>query len=115
MRKKITYIGWLCFGITCVFSACQFNRETEETDKQTASLDTLAYDYQHYTLYSDHVVKTSETTDTTFYAVSYPSFQDSTVDRFVLTTLLGNDTAAVKGTAQTFIGEFDDVLLSAAN
>lgn len=115
MLKKIVHIAWLCFGVTSfVLSGCQFNRDTEQTDEQTVSADTLTYEYQHYTRYSDHVVKTSETTDTTFYSVSYPSFEDSVVNRFVLKTLLGSDTATVKGSAETFIGEFDDFFLSDA-
>jgi len=114
MRKKMTNMSWAYVSIVCVFAACQFNQETKETDKQTTSVDTLTYKYQHYTLYSDHLVKTSETTDTAFYTVSYPSFTDSTVNQFVLTTLLGSDTASVKGTAQTFIGEFDEFFLSDA-
>jgi len=114
MRKKMTNMSWAYVSIACVFAACQFNQETKETDKQTTSVDTLTYKYQHYTLYSDHLVKTSETTDTAFYTVSYPSFTDSTINQFVLTTLLGSDTASVKGTAQTFIGEFDEFFLSDA-
>lgn len=114
MQKNIININWVFLGVACIFSACQFNSETKNADKQAVSVDTLTYEYQHYTLYSDHIVKTSETTDTTFYAASYPSFKDSTVNRFVLTTLLGNDTATVKGAAQTFVNEFDEFFLSDA-
>src|SRR5690606_22858754 len=113
MRKKVRNTGWMYLGMVYVFAACQFNPATTETDKQqVASADTLTYEYQHYTLYSDHLVKTSETTDTAFYTVSYPAFPDSTVNQFVLATLLGSDTATVKGSAQTFIGEFDEFFLS---
>jgi len=115
MLKKIVQKAWLCLSVaSCVLSGCQFNRETNERDEQAVSTDTLAYEYEHYTLYSDHVVKTNETTDTTFYAVSYPSFKDSMANRFVLKTLLGSDTATVKGAAQTFVSEFDRFFLSDA-
>jgi len=104
--------GSLCLIMLCFFSACQFSQKTDETDASSLSLDTLAYEYEHYTQYSDHVLKTNETTDTAFYAVSYPSFTDSTVNRFVLTTLLGNDTATVQASAQTFVDEYDQFFLS---
>ena len=101
---------------TCVFllagaaiaSACQLNSGDQETKGNAQAADTLSYEYKRYTQYSSNLVKTSETTDTTYYAASYPVFQDSTVNRFVLSTLLGNDTATVEETAQTFISEFDD-------
>ena len=108
---KIEAVG-LYLMVLCVFSACQFSQETEKTDTPPQPLDTLTYEYQHYTQYSDHVVKTNETTDTAFYSVSYPTFADTTVNRFVLTTLLGNDTATVKATAQTFVDEYDQFFLS---
>ncbi|GGC35754.1 hypothetical protein GCM10011386_29870 [Parapedobacter defluvii] len=114
MRKKTINTGWIYFGVACVFSACQFNSESSDAGKQAVTTDTLAYEYQHYVLYSDHIVKTNETTDTSFYAVSYPSFKDSAVNRFVLTTLLGSDTATVEGSARTFVNEFDEFFLSDA-
>jgi len=110
-KKKLNRI-WLYLSVSCVFSACQLNQKTEETNEQSTLADTLTYDYQHYTLYSEQIVKTNETTDTAFYTVSYPSFNDSTVNHFVLATLLGDDTATVTGTAQTFIGEFDEFFRS---
>ncbi|MGK6351382.1 DUF3298 domain-containing protein [Parapedobacter sp. DT-150] len=103
IKNMAGLIGLLFFG------ACQFNANTEDdADKQTAAADTLTYEYEEYIKYSENLIKTSETTDTTYFAVSYPRFQDSLVNRFVLATLLGNDTASVAGTAQTFIREFDD-------
>src|SRR5690606_8673634 len=93
-------------------SACQYIPKDEKAAEDYGLTDTLAYEYQHYIRYSEHIVKTAETTDTAFYTVSYPSFKDSTVNRFVLTALLGNDTATIIGTAQTFINEYDRFFLS---
>ncbi|WP_257667849.1 DUF3298 and DUF4163 domain-containing protein [Parapedobacter tibetensis] len=91
-----------------VLGACQSNSDNNEAESQVQHADTLAYQYENYIKYSDFPIKTSETTDTTYFAMSYPSFQDSAVNRFVMGALLGDDTASVEGVAQTFIDEFDD-------
>ena len=107
MRKAIIHTGAPYILLVCMLSACQYNQKARETNAPSSLTDTLVYDYQHYTQYSDHIVKTEETTDTAFYTVSYPAFEDSIVNRFVLSSLLANDTATIKTTAQTFIDEFD--------
>lgn len=113
MKKATSYLLWAFIGTACTLSGCQLNPENTGNDQtQTEAADTLAYEYRHYTLHSQNVVKTTETTDTTFYSVSYPLFNDSAVNRFVLTTLLGSDTATVAGSAQTFVKEFDDFFLT---
>ncbi|SKB39427.1 protein of unknown function [Parapedobacter luteus] len=93
---------------TVLLSACQNHTDTKGTTANSAASDTLEYEYEHYIKYSSNLVKTSETTDTTYFTVSYPRFQDSVVNRFVLAAVLGSDTATVEGAAQTFISEFDD-------
>ncbi|SEL87068.1 DUF3298 and DUF4163 domain-containing protein [Parapedobacter koreensis] len=94
--------------VATLLGACQSNTETQESTGNKVALDTLEYNDEDYVRYSDNLVKTSETTDTTYFAVSYPKFQDTVVNRFVLSALLGSDTATVAGAAQTFIKEFDD-------
>ncbi len=89
-------------------SACQYGASDQGVAQESVAPDTLAYTYTDYTLYSKNVIKTGETTDTTFFAASYPEFADSSINSFVRSSLLGNDTATVEGTAKTFIDEFDD-------
>ena len=93
--------------IGLVFSACQSNRDGQQHTDHPPVADTLTYVYKDYIKYSEHLIKTSETTDTAFYAASYPVFDDSAANRFVLTALLGNDTSTVEEAGNTFIGEFD--------
>ncbi len=112
MYNKEIKACWLCLGVAFIFGACQFNSKTQEADRDSVKMDTLVYDYQDYILYSDNLVKTTETTDTTFFSASYPVFKDSMVNRFVQTALLGSDTATVAGTAQTFVAEFDSFFKS---
>jgi len=87
--------------------ACQSNPGTGNGDEADKRADTLVYEYKDYIKYSQHIIQTSETTDTSFFSVSYPEFRDSAVNRFVMTSLLGNDTATVEASAQAFIGDFD--------
>src|SRR3546814_791928 len=88
-------------------SACQPNTGENEGSEHTVVVDTLAYVYEDYIKYSEHLIKTSETTDTTFFAASFPVFDDSVANRFVQTALLGDDSTTVEEAANTFIGEFD--------
>ena len=97
----------LCITAGVALLACQPNTGNQKTAKESTALDTLVYEYTDYLLYSNNLIKTSETTDTTFFSVSYPVFQDSAVNRFVRAELLGSDTATVEKAAQVFIGEFD--------
>lgn len=102
IKVSILYaIGALMVG------ACQFDADTEGSSRHT-SADTLTYEYKNYTKYSENVIKTNETTDTAFFSVSYPVFQDSIINRVVLKALLGSDTTTVESAAHTFIQEFDD-------
>lgn len=94
--------------VAAATSACQYGARTGSDSEQMASADTLTYTYTDYILYSKNIIKTGETTDTTFFAASYPEFADSTLNRFILSSLLGNDSTTVERTAQTFIAEFDD-------
>lgn len=109
----MTYHLQLCCLLALfVVSACQFGTGTKKATNQTTKMDTLTYEYKDYVLYSDHVVQTTETTDTSYFAASYPVFPDSTVNQFVLAALLGNDTTTIEGTAKTFISEFDEFFRS---
>lgn len=98
-------ICWISLGV--VLSACQSNTAKREGTEYNAAADTLAYKYEDYIKYSENLVRTSETTDTAFFAVSYPVFNDPEVDGFVRAALLGNDTITIAEAASTFIGEFD--------
>ena len=100
IRSTIVYMA-------AVLAACQSNTEEQQKSDSTTVGDTLTYVYQDYVKYSDHVIKTSETTDTSFYAVSYPVFDDSTVNLFVREALLGNGASTAEEAASSFIGEFD--------
>jgi len=93
--------SWALLGAVCVFSACRFGTSIDKASDETVSQDTLAYEYTDYTVYSQHVITTTETTDTTYFTASYPVFADSTVNRFVSAALLGNDTATVEHEAST--------------
>jgi len=114
MRMKSTknVLTYLVAGLVMT-GACQSGSDTRETNAGT-NTDTLTYEYADYIKYSENVIKTSETTDTAFFAASYPVFQDSAVNHFVLSALLGSDTTSVERAAQTFIGEFDDFFQSDA-
>ena len=93
--------------MSLLLAACQSNTgEQHATGRKTAA-DTLVYTYEDYIKYSENLIKTSETTDTAFYAASYPVFDDSIANRFVQTALLGSDSTTVEDAANTFIGEFD--------
>jgi len=97
------------YGLTGILlmGACQLNTDKGETQAEKPAADTLAYVYEDYIKYSENLIKTSETTDTAFYAASYPVFDDSSANRFVQTALLGDDSTTVEEAASTFIGEFD--------
>ena len=103
MIRVVTY---LLFG-ALLLAACRPNNGTREQTDGNAAADTLAYRYEDYIKYSENLIKTSEVTDTAFYAASYPVFDDTIVNRFVRTALLGNDSGTVAEAASTFIGEFD--------
>lgn len=91
-----------------LLAGCQSNSTHEQQLKGDTSLaDTLPYEYTDYIQFSDNLVTTTETTDTTYFAASYPVFTDSTINQFVQSALLGNDTASVEKTAAQFISEFD--------
>ncbi|MFC3197496.1 DUF3298 domain-containing protein [Parapedobacter deserti] len=108
MRIKAINYGIAVLAGLAAFTACNQRSDTKDTSYQTATADTMAYEYRTYTKYSKNLIKTAETTDTAFFTVSYPEFADSAVNRFILTSLLGDDTATVAHTAQVFIGEFDN-------
>ncbi|MEC3879851.1 DUF3298 and DUF4163 domain-containing protein [Parapedobacter sp. 10938] len=102
--KRLTACSIL---IGLAFTACQPNARKQDKANRGIEIDTLTYTYEDYIKYSKNLIKTSETTDTTFYAASYPVFHDSAANRFVRTALLGSDTTTVEEAASTFIGEFD--------
>ena len=99
----------IAYGISAgiALSACQSNTRDQDTTGSDIASDTLTYVYEDYIKYSENLIKTSETTDTAFFAASYPVFDDSAANRFVRTALLGNDTATVEQAASVFVGEFD--------
>ncbi len=101
---RLTVYG---ISIGLALAACQPNTNTQEANRRATAADTLAYTYEHYIKYSKNLVKTSETTDTAFFAASYPIFNDSTANTFVQSALLGSDSATVETAASAFIGEFD--------
>ena len=94
------------------FAGCEFNATNSQSDVADTKNDTLTYEYTDYIQFSDHLVKTEETTDTTFFSVSYPVFTDSAVNRFVNSALLGSDTATAEKSATEFISEFDRFIAS---
>ena len=104
---KIIRLPLYSIAAVMVMAACQSNTGGSESTEQPATADTLGYVYEDYIKYSDNLIKTEETTDTAFYAASYPVFEDTAVNRMVLTALLGNDTSTVESAAGTFVGEFD--------
>lgn len=104
---EITKITAYCISFGLALAACQPNTGEKEGTRATGVVDTLAYVYEDYIKYSKNLIKTSETTDTAFYAASYPVFDDSTANRFVQTALLGDDSTTIEQAASTFIGEFD--------
>jgi len=106
---KLTLLG-IVVGLAV--TACQSNGDKQQTTDHSVSGDTLAYTYKDYIKYSDNLIKTSETTDTAFYAASYPVFDDTAANRFVQTALLGDDGTTVEEAAGTFIDEFDRFYLS---
>jgi len=103
IMRLITY----CVSIGLSLAACHSNTNKQKETGATNAADTLTYVYEDYIKYSENLIKTSETTDTSFYAASYPVFVDSTANLSVRTALLGNDTATVEETAASFIKEFD--------
>src|SRR5690606_23085065 len=107
MKNNHFYL--LCLISALLTGACQSGPDNNSADEEqhTAAADTLTYEYKRYIKYSDKLIKTTETTDTSFFSVSYPLFQDSAVNRFVLSSLLGSDTTTVERAAQSFISEFD--------
>lgn len=104
---KINIGNWLLLSFAWLLVGCQPNGGADRDNLQATTTDTLTYEYTDYIQYSDRLVKTSETTDTTFFLVSYPVFADSTANLFVREALLGNDTASVEATASQFIADFD--------
>lgn len=105
--SKLYILFFICLN-SLLIGSCQFNTTDRDTRQQKPVMDTLAYEYKDYIKFSENVMRTTETTDTTFFAVSYPIFQDSAVNRFVQTVLLGSDTTTVEKSAHSFISEFDN-------
>lgn len=104
---EITRLTACGLFVGLALSECQPNTGENEGSEHTVVVDTLAYVYADYIKYSEHLIKTSETTDTAFFAASYPVFDDSIANRFVQAALLGDDSTTVVEAANTFIGEFD--------
>src|SRR5690606_24904773 len=104
---EIIKVTAYCFFFGLALVACQPSMDEQQANDQNAAIDTLTYRYEDYIKYSENLIKTSETTDTAFYAASYPVFDDSSANRFVQTALLGDDSTTVEEAASTFIGEFD--------
>src|SRR5690606_35165164 len=104
---EIIKVTAYCFFFGLALVACQPSMDEQQANDQNAAIDTLTYRYEDYIKYSKNLIKTSETTDTAFYAASYPVFDDSAANRFVQTALLGDDSTTVETAASAFIGEFD--------
>lgn len=95
-------------GFVVLLAACQLgNTENQTSGTAISHADTLTYTYEDYVLYSKNIIKTSETTDTSYFKVSYPVFTDDRVNRFVLKTITGDDTLSIVQAAENFISEFD--------
>src|SRR5690606_6799296 len=105
--KKITINRLSILFLLPVLVGCWSGSDSDQQSKgKIPSIDTLSYQYTEYTRYSDQLVKTTETTDTTYFSVSYPVFEDTTINQFIRKSLLGDDTMSVEEAADQFIGEF---------
>lgn len=69
--------------------------------------DTLTYTTERYRQASEHVIHTTETTDTTAFVASYPVFNEPALDEIVRYALTHSDTADVASAADEFIAEYD--------
>lgn len=106
LKKSIT--GSLSvFLLLSLLMGCGSSPDNGQQSNGKVSVDTLSYQYTTYIQYSDQLIKTTETTDTTYFSVSYPVFADTVINQFIRKSLLGDDTASVEETADQFIGEFN--------
>ncbi|SEO09710.1 Protein of unknown function [bacterium A37T11] len=94
-----------------LFAACQNNSgNRQQTAKPKA--DTLTYHYTSYEKRSDKLVKSSESTDTSYFLATYPVFKNDTINQFVRSSVIINDSpdttfASIEALGENFIGQFD--------
>lgn len=96
-------IAWLI-----VAAACQQSPTNNHVEGRTAvRADTLTYTLESYQQASEHLVVTTEVTDTTLFKASYPKFDDEALNRIIHYSLTNSDTASIEEVAATFIAEYD--------
>jgi len=103
---------WIYLLSLLLLAACQSNTDSTQRADRSTTLDTLTYEYKHFIRYSENLVRTTETTDTSYFSVSYPVFPDSVVNDLVRASLLGSDTVSVERAAEQFIEDFDRFMAS---
>ena len=92
-------------------SSCQgpaSNNNSSPVSTAVVRADTLTYTTERYRQSSEHVMTTSEVTDTTAFSASYPMFNEPALDEIVRYALTNSDTAGIENVAKAFIAEYDE-------
>lgn len=97
------------FALSCQQSA---NTGTDANNTAVVRADTLAYTTERYQQASEHIVSTTEVTDTTLFQAAYPVFNEPALDEIIRYALTNSDTASVETTAAAFIAEYDELVSS---
>ncbi len=110
MKKRPVYFAFA--AIWAVVSCQNPSGERQQTETTAVAADTLIYKYKTYEKRSENIVKTAETTDTSFYRATYPVFANDTLNQFVKSSIIVNDNpdnvyATLEKVGEAFIRDFD--------
>lgn len=104
---------YLVFAALWALTACQNpGGDGQQAEPPVTAPDTLIYKYKTYEKRSEHIVKTTETTDTSFFRATYPVFADDTLNQFVKSSVIVNDNpdkvyTTLEEAGEAFIRDFD--------
>lgn len=104
-NKVLGAIAFTFFAIACQQSTNNGSDNPEGTAAVRA--DTLTYTSESFQHTSEHILITTEVTDTTVYKVSYPVFNDDQLNEIIRYSITNSDTATVEDVAVEFIAEYD--------
>lgn len=100
----------VAIAIGLIAMACQQQSTTQNNDvegRTAVRADTLTYTTESYRHASEHIMETSEVTDTTVFKASFPKFNDEDLNQIIRYAVTSSDTASIEEVANEFITEYD--------
>lgn len=84
------------------------DKSARSTAQDSAQMDSVAYSYQVYKDFSPYFIENGDRIDTTYFQISYPLFEDKTLNDTIRSYILLDGEEKIEEAAETFILGFNE-------